>query len=100
MLKKFDEGDWNAFAGCESDEPRVDYELKIRMPEGNIVDAIIVHDGRFVCIYYVEGDDEGFYTLSDSENEATKLADDISFLNAENGFVEYKELTTQMGFKF
>lgn len=73
-------------------------QLRIKLQEGTIVGAKVVHEGTHVYLYYIGGDDEGFYTICPTELEAAKMAGDINQRNAENGGVlGYEELISMMG---
>ena len=96
MLREFTKQDWDAWAGCESKNPRIDYELKVYdEDEDKLVSAILLHDGSHVAVYYTNEEDElvrGPYGELDTEEEARKTADELSWINKRDGYVTVEEL--------
>lgn len=96
MLKNFNESDWNIFAGCESEVPRVDYDANFKEAENYpVVGGVILHDGTIVHVYTVDDDGElsTLYALQcRTVEEASVLADAVSQASSANGFVTYKAL--------
>ena len=70
-MKQFTEGDWNAFAGCESDNPTIgDFtvtEIPNQIEDVVTAEGVIILDGKNVQMYLI--------TKDEFEDELTFLRD-------------------------
>jgi len=59
-LRKFEESDWDAYSGCDSENPQIgDMEIAIHNGDHKVLEAEVILDGNVVEIYAVWSAEDG-----------------------------------------